>query len=103
MLPRRTGRPDAEVGLRLGEVQDVHAVGEHRRKGLAGIEPSLFHLGDVRDDVGLDAPGLAHELGQAVEQLVVRDRLERSLLFHDWNIGPAFSTSWEGASATQRG
>jgi hypothetical protein len=38
-----------------------------------------------------------------VEQLVVRDRLERPLCFHDWNIGRAFSTSWEGAGAHQRG
>ena len=53
-------------------------------------------------DVGLGAPGLAHELGQAVEQLVVRNRLERSLVFHDRNIGPAFSTSWDGASPKQR-
>jgi hypothetical protein len=102
MQPRRPGCRNAEIGLGLGEVQDVHAVGEHRREGLAGKEPSLLHLRDVGDDVGLDAPGLAHELGQAVEQLVVRDGLERSFLFHDGNIGPAFSTSWEGAGAKQR-
>jgi len=36
-----------------------------------------------------------------VEQLVVRDRLERSF-FHDRNIGHAFSTSWESAAAKQR-
>src|SRR5437879_6430168 len=51
---------------------------------------------------GLDAPGLAHELGPALEPLVVRDRSERSLLFHDQNIGPGFSTSWEGAGAKRR-
>ena len=90
MLPRRPGRRNAEVGLGLGKVQDVRAVDEHRRKGIAGIEPSFVHLGDVRDDVGLDAPGLARKLGQAVEQFVVRDRLERSLLLHDRNISPAF-------------
>src|SRR5258706_466404 len=60
MLPRRTGRRNAEIGLRLGEVQDVHAVGEHRRKGLAGKEPSLLHLGDVGDDVRLEADIVAH-------------------------------------------
>ena len=102
MLPRRAGRGDAEIGLGLREVQDLHAVDEHRRKGLAGKEPSLVHLGDVRDDVGLDSPGLAHELGQAVEQLVVRDRLERALVFHDGNIGRAFSTSWERARRPRR-
>jgi len=41
-----------------------------------GIEPSLVHLGNVRDDVGLDTAGLTRELGQAMQQLVVRDRLE---------------------------
>src|SRR5258706_14899076 len=97
MFPRSTSRRNAEIGFRLGEVQDVHAVGKHRRKGLAGEEPSLLHLGDVGDDVGFDVPGLAHELGQAVEQLVVRDRLEPSFLFHDSNIGRALSTSWQGA------
>ena len=102
MFPRSTSRRNAEIGFRLGEVQSVHAVGEHRRKGLAGEEPSLLHLGDVGDDVGLDAPGLAHELGQAVEQLVVRDRLERPLCFHDWNIGPAFLTSQDDVGAQQR-
>jgi len=99
MLPRRTGRCNPEIGLRLGEVQDVHAVGEHRRKGLAGKESSILHLGDVGDDVGFGAPGLAHELGQAAEQLVVGDGLERSFVFHEGNIGCAFSTSWESAGA----
>jgi hypothetical protein len=56
MLPRRTGRRNTEIGLGLGEVQDLHAVGEHRGEGLAGIELSLLHLGDVGDDVGLETP-----------------------------------------------
>jgi hypothetical protein len=83
-------------------MQDGHAVGEHGRKSFAGVEPSLFHFGDVGDDVGLGAPGLAHEVGETVEQLVVRDRLQRPILFHGWNIRPAFSNSWDGASAKQR-
>jgi hypothetical protein len=29
---------------------------------MACKESSLLHLGDVRDDVGFDAPGLAHQL-----------------------------------------
>ena len=101
MLSRRTGGRNAEIGLGLREVQGVRAVREHRRKRLAGIEPSLVHLGDVGDNVGLDAPRLSHKLGEAVEQRVVRNRLERSRLFHDWNIGLAFSTSWENARTKQ--
>src|SRR6266568_1647213 len=50
-----------------------------------------------------DTTGLAHELGQAVEQLVVRDRLKRSFLSHDWNIGPRSSTPCESARAKPRG
>jgi len=38
-----------------------------------------------------------------VEQLVVRDRLEWSLLFHEENIGPGFSTAWERTATKQRG
>ena len=90
MLPRGTSRSDAEIGLGFREVQDAHAVDEHRGQGLTGKEPSLVHLGDVRDHVGLDSPGLAHQVGQAVEQLVVRDRLERPFVFHDGNIGRPF-------------
>jgi len=48
-------------------VQDVRAVGEHRRKGLPGIEPSLVHLGDVGDDVGFDVLG---ERGGAAARLI---------------------------------
>jgi hypothetical protein len=55
----------------------------------------------VRDDVGLDAPGLTRELGQAAKQVIVRDRLERSFVFHDQNIGRVFSTSWESARTNQ--
>ena len=97
VLPRGTCHGDAQIGFRLGEVQDVGAVGEHRGRSLAGIEPSLVHLGDVSDEVGLDAPGLEQEVGQAKEQLVVRQCLERTLVFHAGNIGLPSSTSGKRA------
>jgi hypothetical protein len=103
VFPGCTGHRNAEIGLGLGKVQDLPDVTEHRGKCLAGIEPSLLHLGDVGDDVRLDSTGLAHERGQALEQFVVRDRLERSLVFHSPNIGLTFSTSWDRAGAPQRG
>ena len=56
----------------------------------------------MRDEIGLDASGLLQELGQAAEQLVVRDRFERALMFHRRNMGRAFSTSWEGGGRPLR-
>jgi hypothetical protein len=103
MLPGRPGRGNPEIGLGLGEVQDARAVGEHRGECVTGIESSLVDLGDVGHHVGFDAPGLAHELGQAAEQLVVGDRLEWSLLLHDRNIGRGFLESRKAAGTTRRG
>jgi len=53
----RAGYRNAAVGLGLREMQALGAVGEHRREGLTGEEPSLVDLADVSDEVGLDASG----------------------------------------------
>ena len=58
VLPCRTGYGDAAEGLGLREMQALGAVGEHRREGLTGEEPSLVDLADVRDEIGLDPAGL---------------------------------------------
>jgi hypothetical protein len=58
-------------------VEDVRAVDEHRRRGLAGVEASGLDLGDVGDEVGLDAAGLADEMGEPAKELVVGERGER--------------------------
>ena len=71
MPPRGAGGGDAQVRLELGEVERLRAVGEHRGRGLAGVEPAGIHLTDVSDEVGLDAARVPQELGQATEQLVV--------------------------------
>jgi hypothetical protein len=73
VLSRRTCRGDAQVGLGLREMEDLRAVGEHRGRSLAGVEPALVDLADVGDEVGLDAPGLPQKLDEAAQQLVVRD------------------------------
>ena len=58
VLPRRARRRDAQVGLGLREVKDLRAPGEHRGRGLAGVEPARVHLADVGHEVGLGAPAL---------------------------------------------
>jgi hypothetical protein len=49
----------------------------------------------VRDEVRLDASGLPHQVGETAKQVVVRDRFERPLSFHAWNIGLPFSNHWD--------
>jgi hypothetical protein len=77
VLTSRPGCGDAEVGLGLGEVKDVHAIDEHRGGGLAGIETSSLDLGDMGDEVGLGAAGLAQKVGESAEELVVGEGFER--------------------------
>jgi hypothetical protein len=50
VLTSSLGRGDAQVGLGLGEVKDVHAIDEHREGGIAGVETSNLDLGDVGDE-----------------------------------------------------
>jgi hypothetical protein len=58
-------------------MQALGAVGEHRREGLAGEEPSLVDLADVSDEISLDATRPADELGEATQQLVVGNGSKR--------------------------
>ncbi len=58
VLSSRPSHRDPQVGLGLGEVEDVGAVDEHRGGGLAGVEAPHLHLGDVGDEIGLHAAGL---------------------------------------------
>ena len=78
VLARGSGHGDAQVGLGLREVQGLRAVGEHGGEGFTSVEASLVHLGDVGDEVGLDAARLGEDLGQAAEEIAVGDRRERS-------------------------
>ena len=77
VLACRAGYRNAAVGLGLREMQALGAVGEHRREGLTGEEPSLVDLADVCDEIGLDASGQADELGEATQQLVVGNGTKR--------------------------
>jgi hypothetical protein len=77
VLARGSGGGDEQIGFRLGEVQDLFTVREHRRTGFASVEPSLVDLGDVGHEVGLDAARLAQKLGETREQLVVGNGVER--------------------------
>ena len=93
MLSRGAGGGDPEVGLGLGEVEDLSTVPEHRGRGFAGVEPAPVDLADVSDEVGFVATGLAEQIRQASEQLVVGERRQRVSAFHDDNIGRRFATS----------
>ena len=93
MLSRGAGGSDAEVGLGLGEVEDLGAVLEHRGRGLAGVELTPVNLADVSDEIGLVATGSTEKIRQATEEIVVGERRQRVSAFHDDNIGRCFATS----------
>jgi hypothetical protein len=88
VLSRGAGDRDAQIGFRLREVQDLRAVDEHGGAGLTSIEPAPLHFSDVGDEVGFDAAGLLKELGQAAEQLFVRDRFEGAWVLHEREYRP---------------
>jgi hypothetical protein len=44
---------NAQVRFPFRQVQGAGAVSEHGGKRLASVQPSLVHLGDVRDEVRL--------------------------------------------------
>jgi hypothetical protein len=92
MLTSRPCRGEAQVGLGLGEVKDVHAIDEHRGGGLAGIETSSLDLGDMGDEVGLGAAGLAQKVGESAEELVVGEGFERPFECHGPIVGPRLDT-----------
>ena len=64
---------DPQRRLRLGQVEALDAVVEHRRAGLPLVEAALVDLGDVGDEVGLDAARVAEDLRQAQEECRVRE------------------------------
>jgi hypothetical protein len=55
VAPRGAGDRDARIGLGLREVEPFGAVGEHRGRGLTGVEAARLDLADVGDEIGLDA------------------------------------------------
>jgi hypothetical protein len=103
VAPSRARDGDAPVGLGLGQVEHLCAIGEHRREGVPAEESALLDLSDVRDEVGLDAAVLGDELGEPVDQHVVGNGTKRievsdlveGLGFHAINIGSVFRASQE--------
>lgn len=77
MPPRRAGHRDPQVRLVLGEVERPGAVREQRRERLPGVEPPLVHLGELRDQLGLDPPRLPDAPREPPQQLVVGERSSR--------------------------
>jgi hypothetical protein len=98
MLPRGASGGDAEVGLGVREMEALRAVREHRGRGLTGVEPARVDLADVGDEVGLGVAGVAQQIGESAEQLVVGDRVQRVRAFHTDNIGRGFASSWRGVA-----
>jgi hypothetical protein len=58
-------------------VKDVRAINEHRGGGLAGVETASLDLGDVGDEIGLDASRLTEKVGESAKELVVGEGFER--------------------------
>jgi hypothetical protein len=61
MLAHGAGHGDPQAGLRLREVKHVGAVRKHGGAGFPGVEPTVVHLGDVVDEIRLDAAGVAEQ------------------------------------------
>jgi hypothetical protein len=64
---------------------------------LPSVQPPVVDLGDMSDEFGFRAAGVAREAGESIEELLVGDRLEGPLWFHEWNIGLGFSRLWATA------
>jgi hypothetical protein len=62
MLPGRTGDVYPELGFALGQVKNVSTVQKHRGDGVTREESASIHLGEVLDERGLDAAGLAKDV-----------------------------------------
>jgi hypothetical protein len=76
----RTRRPrhrDPEVGLVLGQVENVRAVDEHRWSSEAGVEPPRLHFPDVGDDVRFHGTGLAQEIAESLQEVLVGKGIEQ--------------------------
>ena len=69
--PRGSPHPDAQVGLRLREVEDLEAVVEHRGACLRRVEPAMIDLGNMSHDLRFGSPRLRNELRELMKQVVV--------------------------------
>ena len=102
MLPGGAGGGDAQIGFGFREMEHLGRVGEHRRRGRAGVQTTRVDLGDVCDEVGLDASRLPQDLGEPAQQLVVRNGPQLVVLHDADNIRRHFSTSWRVGSRDVR-
>ena len=80
---RQPGRSDPKVRLGIRQVQLRRRVDVHRWTRLAKIELPPVHLGQMPDQVCLDATTAPDKLGDASEQKIVGEAVEaRSELRH---------------------
>ena len=94
VLAGRSRHGDAEVGRTLGQVKDLGAVDEHRRCGLPKVEPAPVDLGDVSDQLGLDATAAADVLPETAQELIIGQVLKLTDGIHAFNIRSHFREAW---------
>jgi hypothetical protein len=100
-FPSWPGEGAGSVVPRWGSFRITAGTSGRGAISVTSVELALFYLSDVGDEVGLDASGLLQDIGKAAKELVVRNGLERALVFHEGNIGPAFSRPWEDCWRSQ--
>jgi hypothetical protein len=79
-------------------MQNLSAIDEHGGRALFCIETSRIDFTDVCNQLGFDTPRLAQELGQAPEQLIIRecrDRFKFWFVFHDYNTSTGCFVVWD--------
>src|SRR5688572_11358751 len=76
MFARSSSNGDPEIGLLLGQVQDIGAVRKHRWFGRPRIEATRVHFRDVGDQHSLYTPRCPHEFTETTEELVIRETVD---------------------------
>src|SRR5450631_323763 len=72
-LPRYPRRCEPMKGLTLAQPKLLHAVLEQRRTAVLQVEPSLFHLRNVRHDPRFSPRAARQQRSELTPQLLVRD------------------------------
>jgi hypothetical protein len=83
---------DPQVGLKLGHVQYLGAISEHRRRG-ASKEPAPVDLGYVSNELGLDRTRIRKKLRQIAEKIIIGHRFDFLLGSHTHNIRAGSETA----------
>jgi len=101
-LARRARGLDAAVGRMLREVQDLDAVREERRAGLAEIELAGIELGQVSDETYGRLALASRQVLDLCEEIVVGEpsEIEQECSVHARSIKRAFATPCRARQCT---